>query len=106
MKTNYISIFLALTTCFFYSCTSHPSFKNSTEAVEACKNKLTEIQAIKDADSVDPAAIKDALKNVHVEGVTGDITFDENGDANKDMAYIKKFKIQLIAFFLEIQPLI
>ena len=50
MKTNYISIFLALTTCFFYSCTSHPSFKNSTEAVEACKNKLTEIQSIKDAD--------------------------------------------------------
>jgi branched-chain amino acid transport system substrate-binding protein len=26
---------------------------------------------------------------VSVEGVTGAITFDENGDANKDMAFIK-----------------
>lgn len=59
---------------------------------------ITAVQAIKDADSVDPAAIKDALKNVHVEGVTGDITFDENGDANKDMAYIKTIKDGQIIF--------
>ncbi len=59
---------------------------------------ITAVQAIKDADSVDPAAIKDALKNVHVEGVTGDITFDENGDANKDMAYIKTIKDGQIVF--------
>ena len=59
---------------------------------------ITAVQAIKDADSVDPAAIKDALKNVHVEGVTGDITFDENGDANKDMAYIKTIKDGKIVF--------
>lgn len=59
---------------------------------------ITAVQAIKDADSVDPVAIKDALKNVHVEGVTGDITFDENGDANKDMAYIKTIKDGQIVF--------
>lgn len=59
---------------------------------------ITAVQAIKDADSIDPAAIKDALKNVHVEGVTGDITFDENGDANKDMAYIKTIKDGQIVF--------
>ncbi len=59
---------------------------------------ITAVQAIKDADSIDPTAIKDALKNVHVEGVTGDITFDENGDANKDMAYIKTIKDGQIVF--------
>ena len=59
---------------------------------------ITAVQAIKDADSIDPAAIKDALKNLHVEGVTGDITFDENGDANKDMAYIKTIKDGQIVF--------
>lgn len=36
--------------CLFCSCTSHPSFKNSTEAIEACKAKLTELQSYKDAD--------------------------------------------------------
>ncbi len=53
---------------------------------------LTLLQAIKDADSVDPAAIKEALVNVKVTGVTGDITFDENGDANKSLAFIKTIK--------------
>lgn len=36
--------------CLFCSCTSHPSFKNSTEAIEACKAKLTELQSYKEAD--------------------------------------------------------
>ena len=47
---------------------------------------LTAIQA---ADSADPAAIAAALPSVTYEGVTGAIAFDENGDALKDMAYIK-----------------
>ena len=34
-------------------------------------------------------AIRNALANVNVDGVTGNITFDENGDANKNLAYIK-----------------
>lgn len=53
---------------------------------------LTLLQAIKDADSIDPAAIKEALVNVKVTGVTGEITFDENGDANKSLAFIKTIK--------------
>ncbi len=36
--------------------------------------------------------LKDALAGVEIVGVTGSISFDENGDANKDMAYIKEMK--------------
>lgn len=50
MKKNHLSLTLVLTVCLFFSCTSHPSFKSSTEAVEACKAKLAEIQSYKDAD--------------------------------------------------------
>ena len=50
---------------------------------------MTAVEAIKAADSADPEAIKDALAGVSYDGVTGSITFNENGDANKDMAYIK-----------------
>ena len=34
--------------------------------------------------------LRDALAAVNYDGVTGNITFDENGDANKDSAYLKK----------------
>lgn len=47
------------------------------------------VDAIEAADSVDPAAIRDALVSVEAAGVTGAISFDENGDAKKDMAFIK-----------------
>ena len=47
------------------------------------------LTAIKAADSADPAAIAAALPSVTYEGVTGALAFDENGDALKDMAYIK-----------------
>lgn len=50
---------------------------------------LTVLEAIKSANSTDGTAIRDALKGVNVVGVTGSITFDEKGDANKDMAFIK-----------------
>lgn len=53
---------------------------------------LTLVQAIKDAASTDPAAVRDALVNVQVTGVTGDIKFDENGDADKSLAFIKTVK--------------
>ena len=53
---------------------------------------ITLLQAIKDADSIDPAAIRDALVNVQIEELSGTITFDENGDANKNLAYIKTIK--------------
>ena len=48
------------------------------------------LEAIKAADSVDPAAIKAALWDVEHDGVSGHIAFDdENGDAVRDTAYIK-----------------
>ncbi|HHU13033.1 MAG TPA: ABC transporter substrate-binding protein [Clostridiaceae bacterium] len=48
------------------------------------------VEAIKAANSTDSVAIRDALVDlVYEDGVTGSISFDENGDANKDMAYIK-----------------
>ncbi len=50
---------------------------------------LVALQAIKDAASTDSAKIRDAMVNVQIDGVTGTISFDENGDAKKDMAFIK-----------------
>ncbi len=38
-----------MTALAFCSCTKHPSFKHSSEAIEACKEKLSEIQACRDA---------------------------------------------------------
>ena len=49
----------------------------------------TLIAAIEKAGAVDPSKVQEALKGVSVKGVTGDISFDENGDAKKDMAFIK-----------------
>lgn len=50
---------------------------------------LCAIKAIETAGSTDGTAIRDALKGVSIDGVTGSISFDENGDAKKDMAFIK-----------------
>jgi len=47
------------------------------------------IEAIKAAQATDGESVKKALKGLNVDGVTGSISFDENGDAKKDMAYIK-----------------
>lgn len=47
------------------------------------------LAAIVAADSADAEKIAEALPGVSYTGVTGLITFDENGDANKDMAYVK-----------------
>ena len=54
---------------------------------------LAAYHAIEKAQSTDGEAIKEALKSVSFDGVTGSgISFDENGDANKDMAFIKTVK--------------
>ena len=42
------------------------------------------------AGSIEGADIAEALPSVVIDGVTGSISFDEIGDANKDMAYIKQ----------------
>lgn len=50
---------------------------------------LVALKAIETAKSTNGAAIRDALVKVEVEGVTGRIVFDANGDADKNMAFIK-----------------
>lgn len=50
---------------------------------------MTAIEAIKAADSADSEKIAEAMSGVEYTGVTGGISFDENGDAKKDMAFIK-----------------
>ena len=50
------------------------------------------LDAIEAAGSTDGEAIRDALASSNYDGVTGNITFDENGDANKDTAYIDVIK--------------
>jgi len=49
------------------------------------------LEAIKAAGSADPGAIKNALWGVVYTGVSGDIVFDNIGDAIRDTAYIKTF---------------
>ncbi len=53
---------------------------------------LAAYNAIEKAQSADGEKIKDALKGVQFDGVTGSISFNEEGDANKDMAFIKTVK--------------
>ncbi len=53
---------------------------------------MSAVEAIKAAGKADPVAIRDALTKISYNGVTGSISFDENGDAKKDMAYIKTIK--------------
>ena len=48
------------------------------------------LEALKAAGSVDPAAVQAALPSINYTGVTGVITFNDIGDANRDTAYIKK----------------
>ena len=59
---------------------------------------MVAIEAIKAAGSIDSVAIAEALPGVVVDGVTGSISFDEIGDANKDMAYIKKANTETVSF--------
>ena len=47
------------------------------------------LEAMKAAGSVEPEAIKAALGGVTYSGVSGEIAFDEIGDAIRDTAYIK-----------------
>lgn len=53
---------------------------------------LAATKAIEAAGSTDPTAIRDALAGLKFDGVTGSISFNETGDANKDLAFIKVIK--------------
>ncbi len=59
---------------------------------------LCAIAAIEKAGSTDGTAIMEALNGVSIDGVTGSISFDENGDAKKDMAFIKTIENSAFKF--------
>jgi branched-chain amino acid transport system substrate-binding protein len=63
---------------------------------------LTVLEAIRQADSADSIAIRDALPGISIEGVTGAISFDANGDANKDMAFIKTVQDGQFKFLMNV----
>ena len=50
---------------------------------------FTALEALKAAGSTDSKAVLAALPSVKLTGVTGEIAFDETGDAIRDSAYIK-----------------
>ena len=52
---------------------------------------FTVLEAMKNAKSADPEAIREALWNTSYSGITGEISFEsENGDAVRNIAFIKK----------------
>ena len=53
-------------------------------------SSMTAVAAIEAAQSTKGSDIQAALKTLKTDGVTGAISFDENGDAIKDTAYIKQ----------------
>ena len=60
------------------------------------------IEAIKKANSSDPAAIRLALSNITHNGVSGEIAFNSiDGDANRSTAYIIKADPQKVLWDLE-----
>jgi branched-chain amino acid transport system substrate-binding protein len=50
---------------------------------------MVAVKAIDAAGSPDPKKINEVLWGVTYSGVTGDIAFDDIGDAIRDVAYIK-----------------
>ena len=56
------------------------------------------LEALKAAGSTDPAAVNEALWDVTYTGVSGDISFNEIGDANRDAAYIKHANTETAAW--------
>lgn len=51
---------------------------------------MVALEAIKAADSKDSGAVKDALPSIVYTGVSGEIKFDEGGDAIRSEAFIKR----------------
>ena len=50
------------------------------------------LKSLDGSDALNSVALRDALKTLSFTGVTGAISFDENGDAIKNVAYIKQIK--------------
>ena len=61
----------------------------SAYAALAYDTYLIAYEALKQADSYDGPTLKAILDGIEVDGVTGTISFDENGDAKKTAAVLK-----------------
>ena len=57
-----------------------------TEGFRGWDGIMTIVEAIKAAGKADPAAIQQALWNVKVKGINGDIAFIKQGPAGKESA--------------------
>ena len=65
---------------------------------------FTALEALKAAGSTDSKAVLAALPSVKLTGVTGEIAFDETGDAIRDSAYIKSVNTETGAWdFVKVQ---
>ena len=65
---------------------------------------FTALEALKAAGSPDSKAVLAALPSVKLTGVTGEIAFDETGDAIRDSAYIKSVNTETGAWdFVAVQ---
>ena len=65
---------------------------------------FTALEALKAAGSTDSKAVLAALPSVKLTGVTGEITYDETGDAIRDSAYIKSVNTETGAWdFVAVQ---
>lgn len=65
---------------------------------------FTALEALKAAGSTDSKAVMAALPSVKLTGVTGEIAFDETGDAIRDSAYIKSVNTETGAWdFVAVQ---
>ncbi len=73
------------------------SYCSSSSAL-AYDSYMLLIAAIKTAGSSDPSAISQALKTIDYKGVTGTVSFGENGESEKKMAYIKTINLNLQQF--------
>jgi len=58
------------------------------------------LQAISEAGVDDPAVVKDALQNIHYEGVAGEIVYNEFGDPQKTAAinHVTGGKVEFVKF--------
>lgn len=70
----------------------------STASAIAYDGYMMIVEAVKAADSSNPQAITEALHTLTYEGVTGKISFDENGEAMKKQVYIKTIDTSLKQF--------
>jgi len=64
------------------------SYCSSSSAL-AYDSYMLLVAAIKSAGSSDPGAISQSLAAIDYKGITGSISFDEKGESEKKMAYIK-----------------